>query len=564
MPTTAEQQLALELINRSRSDPSGEFDALIADADSMTAVQSNITSAIRYFGVDLDLFMSQLLAYTAVAPLSWSDTLATSATAHNTLMIQYDQQSHNLPGEPGLADRFDQAGYDNWTRIAENIYAYSYDIVYAHAGFYIDWGGSAATGGMQDPAGHRNAILNGAFTEIGIAWQAESDGGTRVGPYLTTQHFGTRWDYDPQLLGVVIDDLDDDDFYDIGEGLGGVTITAVGASGTFVTTSWESGGYQMVLPNGVYEVTFSGGALEGTITMDVTISGENAKLDAFAGDAVTAPSDPVPTDGNDSLVGTADDELLEAGLGDDTLAGTAGRDTLSGGAGDDLLIASSDGQDLFDGGDDTDTVDYTGSEGRVLVDLQSDVGGTGFAAFFQAGASAGDLFSDVENVLGGTMSDNLRGDGGDNHLQGGGVSDRLYGRAGDDTLDGGTGADALYGNSGADVMTGGPDAGRMDRFIYFQMSDSGTGEGNRDVITDFVSGEDRIEISRFDADIIASRNQAFTFIGDAGFSGTAGELGYVHSNGDTIVQADVDGDTVADFEIELIGIMELTASDFIL
>lgn len=103
----------------------------------------------------------------------------------------------------------------------------------------------------------------------------------------------------------------------------------------------------------------------------------------------------------------------------------------------------------------------------------------------------------------------------------GGQPDRLYGGAGDDMLFGETGADAFYGG-------------------------------------------DRIELSRCDADITQGCKQAFSFVGDAGLTGTAGELGYIHQGGNTIVQADVDGDGAADFEIELTGIMDLTAGDILI
>ena len=35
------------------------------------------------------------------------------ATAHNDLMIEYEQQSHNLPGEPSLDERVDEGGHEN-------------------------------------------------------------------------------------------------------------------------------------------------------------------------------------------------------------------------------------------------------------------------------------------------------------------------------------------------------------------------------------------------------------------------------------------------------------------
>ncbi len=553
MSTTAEQQHALELINRARSDPDGEFYELILDADSQTAVQSNITSAIRYFDVDMNLFLSQLQAFDPVAPLAWNDALATSAQTHNDLMIQYDEQSHYLGDEPGIGERISDAGYQNWSRVGENIFAYARDVLYGHAGFYIDWGGSAATGGMQDPAGHRNAILSAGYVEIGIAWDEDVQPNSAIGPYITTQHFGTRRDYDAQLLGVVIDDADGDSFYDEGEGMGGVTVTAQGAGGQFSTTTWASGGYQMVLPDGSYTVTFSGGGLQGSVTTQVSIAGQNVKADALAADAVQAGGgDPTPapnttaTAGNDSLVGSGIDDTLSGLEGDDTLLGLDGDDILSGGA----------GADFIDGGAGRDTVSYEDATTSVRVDLQT--------ASLSYGDAVGDSFADVEVFQTGNTVDQLRGDAAGNEFYTGGLSDRLYGRAGDDLLFGETGADAFYGGMGADTMTGGDDADRRDRYIYFNEAESGTGAGNRDVITDFVSGEDRIEISRFDADTTRGGNQAFSFAGGAGLTGVAGQLAYRLEGGNTIVEADFDGDGQADFEIELTGIMSLSADDFLL
>ena len=51
----------------------------------------------------------------------------------------------------------------------------------------------------------------------------------------------------------------------------------------------------------------------------------------------------------------------------------------------------------------------------------------------------------------------------------------------------------------------------------------------------------------------------FFFIGATAFHGMAGELNYRISGSNTLVQADVDGDKVADFEISLTGAITLTA-----
>jgi serralysin len=359
---SAFEQLMLELLNRARLDPGGEFDALIADASTGTAVQDNITSALTYFGVDLVSFQAQLAGLSPVAPLAWHDALAAAADAHSQLMITYDEQSHQLAGEDSLAIRIVTAGYDDWRAVSENVFAYTEDAVYGHAGFFIDWGyddedfsGSTLVAdwqsvgdGIQDPAGHRINMLSSALTEVGISAIAEADPTTGVGPYVVTQDFGNRFDYAAQLLGVVIEDADGDRFYDMGEGLGGVTVTATGSAGTFTTTAWGAGGYQMDLPEGSYTVTFSGGALIGTATYSVTMGTENTKLDGFSADAVVL-ADLVGGAYDDLLQGTAGVHQALAGMaGNDTLIGGGGAvDTLMGGSGNDRLLAEST-DDAFD------------------------------------------------------------------------------------------------------------------------------------------------------------------------------------------------------------------------
>ncbi len=238
-------------------------------------------------------------------------------------------------------------------------------------------------------------------------------------------------------------------------------------------------------------------------------------------------------------------------------------DQISGAGFDDSFVFSL-GADHYDGNGGTDAVDYSSATGRVLADLQIDQSGSGFARFFAAGAGQGDTYEEIENLIGGGFADNLRGDGAANLLEGNGVSDRLYGRGGDDTLNGGAGVDALYGNLGVDQMTGGPGAATMDRFIYFSMAETGVGDGNRDIITDFQTGVDRIEIRRFDADTTQGGRQGFNFIADAAFSNTAGELRFEQTGGNTIVQGDVNGDGLADFEIELTGTITMVESDFLI
>lgn len=310
-----------------------------------------------------------------------------------------------------------------------------------------------------------------------------------------------------------------------------------------LTVIGQTGGAMLYFGDFELEVrSNNGNALRAQdITLETGLTHlQTGRVDAATGQVVFG------TDGGDALIG---------GAGDDVMKGFSGNDR----------FVVGDGTDTIDGGDGFDMVSFENTTGRVLVDLENDVSNAGFARFFQFGHAVGSEYANVEAFEGGDYADNLRGDASANTLSGGGVSDRLYGRAGDDVLDGGAGADALYGNRGADTMTGG-DNDRRDRFIFFNANESEAGAGNRDIITDFHHGEDRIEISRLDADLTQGFKQQFEFIGQSGFSGDAGELRYQQFNGSnmTLIQADLDGDRVADFEIELSGIVALDAGDFLI
>lgn len=485
MPTTAEQQLQLELLNRARSNPQGEFDLLIANAATQTGVTYDITRAIRYFDVDLDLFKSQLDAFEAVAPVAWNESLAQSAQTHNQLMIDQDTQAHHLDGEPGLLTRMQNAGYDRIRQVAENVYAYAKDPFYAHAGYYIDWG--HGPGGIQDPAGHRNAMLNATYTEIGIAWQAETNSSTNVGPYVTTQHLGTRWNYEAQLLGVVIDDEDGDDFYDIGEGMGGVTITASGSAGTFTTTSWASGGYQMVLPDGVYTLTFSGGGLTGDIEKSVTVSGENVKIDAHA-DQAPAPGQALNgTDGDNVLTGNSGNDTIDAGRGNDQVIGGEGHDSIAGMGGNDTIDGGM-GHDTLKGGRENDLIDGGLGDDSIVGQRNGDTisGGEGNDKLKGGGGNDEIIGGEGDDFLkGGTYHDTLLGGDGNDILIGNRHNDMLDGGAGNDRLNGGGDNDTLTGGAGNDQMKGGVGE---DLFIF----DTGHGQ---DVIEDFNVLHDELHLT---------------------------------------------------------------------
>jgi hypothetical protein len=90
------------------------------------------------------------------------------------------------------------------------------------------------------------------------------------------------------------------------------------------------------------------------------------------------------------------------------------------------------------------------------------------------------------------------------------------------------------------------------------------GSGIPDHVHGFVRGEDRLDLSKFDAST-AKGVQHFTFIGKQGFHGEAGELRYAAgSKGLVVLQGDLNGDARADFSIVVHGTDALGKGDLIL
>ena len=188
------------------------------------------------------------------------------------------------------------------------------------------------------------------------------------------------------------------------------------------------------------------------------------------------------------------------------------------------------------------------------------LGGTKLADHYIGTAWADRLSGDIGNdtLIGAAGNDGIKGEDGNDSLHGGdgndtifggNGNDRMRGDAGDDRLVGGAGNDKIAGGLGRDVMTGGLGA---DDFIFASAADIGNGT-TRDIITDFQSGFD-------DIDLRALQTNG-TFIGNAGFSGTAGEVRYLQTTG--IVSGDLNGDGVADWSMNITNKATLVAGDFL-
>jgi Ca2+-binding RTX toxin-like protein len=130
-------------------------------------------------------------------------------------------------------------------------------------------------------------------------------------------------------------------------------------------------------------------------------------------------------DGDDNLGGGAGDDMIIAAAGNDRLRGNdgndvlsdgTGRDTVHGDTGDDYVVAAADAaDDVYDGGDDQDTLDYSTATLSITVDVGSgtadgvDIGHDLIAAFEEIIAGSGD-----DHIVAGSASVSMTGgDGAD-------------------------------------------------------------------------------------------------------------------------------------------------------
>ncbi len=218
------------------------------------------------------------------------------------------------------------------------------------------------------------------------------------------------------------------------------------------------------------------------------------------------------------------------------------------------VAGTADGFDAIDSG--TGSFDAIRAQAaNTAIGLQAvynveQINANGFAGVYVTGDGSANTFSLTGTLLTGICL--VGGVGGD---------DWMVGSGGADDIRGGPGADRLAGWIGADLLRG--DAG-ADRFQYYGTAESTATTRNR--IVDFTQADgDRLDLVGIDADAGTAGDQAFVLVGGAAFSGVAGELRYaLDGAGDTLVQADTNGDATADFELVLAGAITLTAADHML
>lgn len=267
----------------------------------------------------------------------------------------------------------------------------------------------------------------------------------------------------------------------------------------------------VALSDGAQSVLFNAGDILGSVDLRGGNDSYRAGANGTVRDGVFGAA------GNDTLSGGGLDDALYGGDGFDRLIGGTGDDALGGGANNDTLLGGA-GDDALDGGDNTDLL--LGGAGDDSL-----FGQIGFDSLF---GGAGDDFA-----LGGTLDDLLDGGAGDDTLFGESRNDTLLGGKGEDSLDGGEGIDRLEGGRGDDTLTGGTG---QDVFVFAP-------RGGADLVTDYVDGQDRIDLGAHDFTGFAD------MLTEATLSAVAGGVRIDFATGDVVLLqgATVAGLTAADF-----------------
>ena len=249
------------------------------------------------------------------------------------------------------------------------------------------------------------------------------------------------------------------------------------------------------------------------------------------------PSELTGTNGDDTLNGGIEGEIISGLGGNDSLSGNGGNDEIFGGSGNDLL-SGGEGNDTLRGQRGNDSL--FGGEGSDR--LFGDVGNDDIS-----GGSGNDLIqggSEGDRILGGIGDDSISGGTGNDIISGGLGNDSLRGNFADDTIRGNLGADVLWGDFGNDELIGGKG---NDLLIGGRGNDDvrGTGGSERLIGVDTININSDFGIGEIDTltggegddtYILADENRVFY---DDGDNTTSGEddlaiITTLNTNRDTI------------------------------
>jgi uncharacterized protein YkwD len=252
---TAVEQLFLEELNDARANPAA-------------------------YGASIGLDLSNVAPS---QPLAFSPLLIQAAREHSQDMSARGYFAHVTPEGIDPGDRLTAVGFP-WNGFGESIAGGS-----AYPNPSDALAGLITDSGVPD-LGHRRQLLaiDSVFktqNQVGIG-AVQNSAGPLVNYY--TIDSASTFDSRPFITGVVFNDAKGNGKYDVGEGLGGVTITVAGVGST---TTFDSGSYSFQANPGTYVVTASGGGLASPVTQTVALGTTNARLNFVA-----QPGGPVTID----------------------------------------------------------------------------------------------------------------------------------------------------------------------------------------------------------------------------------------------------------------------------
>ena len=238
------------------------------------------------------------------------------------------------------------------------------------------------------------------------------------------------------------------------QGLEAISVSAAAAGGT-ISLSGQTEGFTLTgsanadtitggsgndfIKGGAGNDTIDGGS--GTDTADYSGASSAVTVNLATGSA-TGGAGTDALSNFENVIGSSNNDTITGSSGDNVIDGGAGNDTISAGDGNDTFIYA-DGFDLVDGGNNTDTADFSGFGYAVKLDL-TDTTEEAETTNTSNWDSGGGFYSiahlaNIENLTGTAYKDKLVGSTGANVLKGG---------AEDDVLQGGTGADEYVYNAG--------------------------------------------------------------------------------------------------------------------
>ena len=258
---TPQEQLFLELVNRARADPLAEV------------VRNPYVDTLNQ-----DVAEDRLISTDPKQPLAPHQSLINAMRGHLEDMLNRDYFGHDSPEGNTPSDRALAAGYP------------------VGAGENIAWSGNAVQidedaevylrhTGLFESVGHRVNMMRPDWREIGpgVKYGRYTQDGIEFKSIMAGTLFGNQRNDTYFITGVAISDrLVANNFYEMGEGVGGIFITAENTqtAETYTVQTGPTGGYSLPVPSGVYNVRATGNGISHPLVVNgVPVDDANKKVD---------------------------------------------------------------------------------------------------------------------------------------------------------------------------------------------------------------------------------------------------------------------------------------------